>query len=324
MRRLNQFLLWFFVVTIAAVVFIASVYFHEMRVAYARIQDKSNVISSPYGNIEYLEGGPGPDVLVIHGSGGGFDQGELLAKAALSNTFHWVAPSRFGYLRSTFHPSATFDEQARAYAYLLDQLHIDRVAVVALSHGGPSALLFAVLYPERVSSLTLISAGIASTASADQVEANRKGDSLMQIYQSNFRYWALTHAFNKQFLSIMGADNTVIAALSAEQRTLVDEIVDGMNPVEPRAAGTAFDNKAKMPNERIAAIKAPVLIIHAKDDTLQLFHQAEFAASTIPGARLVSFDRGGHLLLAVQQPAIRALIKQHIMANLEGVSRLSN
>jgi 2-hydroxy-6-oxonona-2,4-dienedioate hydrolase len=321
MRVLNQFLLWFSVATIVVVTSIAAVYFHDMRVAYARIQGVSKVISSPYGDIEYLEGGQGPNVLVIHGSGGGFDQGKLLAEVTLSDAFHWIAPSRFGYLRSTFQPSATFDEQAHAYAYLLDQLHIERVAVITLSHGGPSALLFAVLYPERILSLTLISAGVVSTASADQTQANLKGDTLMKIYQNNFWYWALTKAFKKKFLSIMGVNDSVIAELTTEQKTLADKIIDEMNPVEPRAIGAAFDNKAKMPNERIAAIMAKTLILHAKDDTLQLFRHAEFAASTIPHARLVSFDHGGHLLLAVEQPAIRVMIKQHILANLETVSR---
>jgi pimeloyl-ACP methyl ester carboxylesterase len=57
--------------------------------------------------------------------------------------------------------------------------------------------------------------------------------------------------------------------------------------------------------ERIVAVRAPTLIFHAKDDTLQLHRNAEFAASTIPGARLVSFERGGHLLIAIEQTTIR-------------------
>ncbi len=61
-------------------------------------------------------------MLVIHGSGGGYDQGELLVQAVLGEQFHWIVPSRFGYLRSTFREGATFDDQAQAYAYLLDQL----------------------------------------------------------------------------------------------------------------------------------------------------------------------------------------------------------
>ncbi|MEZ5417872.1 MAG: alpha/beta hydrolase [Vicinamibacterales bacterium] len=104
-------------------------------------------------------------VLVIHGSGGGLTREDPCWHARLSTPggCSGYAPSRFGALRSTFRPGATFDDQAHAFAALLDALHVDRVAVVALSHGRPSALLFAVLHPDRVSSLTLISAGMASS-----------------------------------------------------------------------------------------------------------------------------------------------------------------
>ena len=57
-------------------------------------------------------------------------------KSTFKRPLAWIAPSRFGYL--------------------LDHLGIKKVAVVTLSHGGPSTLLLAVLHPERVSSLTLI------------------------------------------------------------------------------------------------------------------------------------------------------------------------
>jgi 2-hydroxy-6-oxonona-2,4-dienedioate hydrolase len=94
----------------------------DMRRAHARLRGRSTVVPSPCGDIEYTEGGSGPPALVIHGSGGGCDQGELLAKAMLGEGFRWVPPSRFGYLRSTFCEGATFDDQARAYACLLDHL----------------------------------------------------------------------------------------------------------------------------------------------------------------------------------------------------------
>jgi pimeloyl-ACP methyl ester carboxylesterase len=289
-----------------------AVYRRDMRRAYARIAGESKVVASPQGDIEYLEGGIGPPVLVVHGSGGGYDQGELLARTVLGDQVHWIAPSRFGYLRSTFHAGASFDDQAHAYAHLLDSLHIRRVAVVALSHGGPSALLFAVLHPERVASLTLISAGVASSAAPDQAQANRQGDALTAIFQHDLTYWGFTTAFRGWFLQLMGVTDEVIANLTAEQRALAHHVIDGMNPVSRRAAGVTFDNKAAMPNARIAAIRAPTLILHGRDDTLQPFHNAEFAASTIPGARLVRFPKGGHLILAVELPTIRQEIADHI------------
>lgn len=301
--------------SVIAVVF-AVVYSWDINKSYERVQAKGTVIPTPYGDIEYTSGGSGPDVLVIHGAGGGYDQGELLVQAVLSDKFRWITPSRFGYLRSTFHDGATWDDQARAYAFLLDRLALKKVAVVALSQGGPSALLFAVLYPERVSSLTLISCGVASSATSDQAQANKKGDRLKMIFQYDLLYWTTTKLFKKQFMGLMGATDAVVDSLTPQQRKLAEQIIDYMNPVSPRSAGVTVDNTAKMPNERIAAIKAPTLVVHATDDMLQLYHNAEFATSTISGAKLSRFERGGHLLMVVEQTAIRPLVQKHIIDNM--------
>ena len=306
---------WATIALLGTAALAAAAFIADIRNAYARVADASTVVSSPHGNIEFKLGGSGPPVLVVHGSGGGYDQGELIAQAVLGNRFHWIAPSRFGYLRSTFQAHATFDDQARAYADLLDHLGIDKVAVVALSHGGPSALLFAVLYPERVSSLTLLSCGVASSSDAAQEQANQKGDTLTVIFKHDWLYWATSKFLRRQLMALMGANEAVIEGFTKDQRELVDRVIDYMNPVAPRSAGVAFDNKAAMPNQRIAAIRAPTLVVHAKDDMLQLYRNAEFATSTIPGARLVTFDNGGHLVIAVQQLAIQAEVQQFIQSN---------
>ena len=316
----------------AGAVLVTWAYQRDMRQAYERIGARGVVIASPYGDIEFVEGGADDadgenranraaiTVLLVHGSGGGWDQGELLARAVLGERtpLRWIAPSRFGYLRSTFKPGATFDDQAHAYAHLLDHLGIDRVAVVALSHGGPSALLFAALHPERVSSLALVSAGVAASVAADQSAANAKGSALTAIFQQDIRYWAMTQALRGWFLELMGVSPAVRESLTPAQRRLADEVITFMNPVSQRAAGTAFDNRAAMPNQRIAAIRAPTLVLHARDDGLQLFHNAEFAARHIAGSRLVAFERGGHLLLAVEQAELQRLVVEHICRHAGG------
>jgi pimeloyl-ACP methyl ester carboxylesterase len=287
----------------------------DTRRAYARITGNSTLILSSLGNIEFKRGGTGFSVLVVHGSGGGYDQGELIATTILSDSFDWIAPSRFGYLRSTFHKGATFDDQAEAYAHLLDHLGLQKVAVLALSHGGPSALLFAARYPERVSSLTLLSCGVASSSDASQAEANQKGDALTMIFKYEMFYWFVRTFMRKRLMRWMGASGTVVAKFTTEQRSLVNQVINDMAPVTPRYAGVAFDNTATMPNERVAAIRAPTLIVHATDDALQLFHNAEYAAVNIPGSRLLSFDLGGHLLLVVEQSAIQTEVRQFMLAH---------
>jgi pimeloyl-ACP methyl ester carboxylesterase len=166
-----------------------------------------------------------------------------------------------------------------------------------------------------VTSLTLLSCGVASSSDAHQAEANQKGDALTTIFKFEIVYWVVRKVLRNRLMQLMGASDNVIADLTTEQRTLVNRLIDYMAPVTPRYAGVAFDNRAAMPNERVAAIRAPTLIIHAMDDSLQLFHNAEYAMAHIPGSRLIAFDRGGHLLLAVEQSAIQAEVREFILAH---------
>jgi pimeloyl-ACP methyl ester carboxylesterase len=198
---------------------------------------------------------------------------------------------------------------------LLDNLDIDEVAVVAMSQGGPSALLFAVLYPERVSSLTLLSCGVAASEAEDQAEANAKGDRLVTIFEHDVVYWAIAKIFRRQLMELIGVSPEVFAGLTDEQRRLAVRFIDEMNPVSLRSAGAEFDNRATMPGERIAAITAPTLIVHAVDDGLQLFHNAEYATENIPNARLVRFEKGGHFVVGIEQSMISAAVADHILEN---------
>ncbi len=310
---LTRILRWVVAALLALTVLITAAFFRDMNRARDRVASAATVIPSPFGDIEFTAHGSGLAVLVIHGSGGGYDQGELIAKAVLGENFYSITPSRFGYLRSTFHGGSTWDDQAHAYAALLDKLGIDQAAVVAMSHGGPSALLFAVLHPNRVSSLTLISCGVAPSSEPGQALANNKGRMLTTIFGHDFLYWVISKAFRKRLMGLMGASGKVTAGLTADERELFNDFIDFMNPVSLRSGGAAFDNTATLPGDRIAAITAPTLIFHATDDSLQLFHNAEFAATTIPGARLVRFDSGGHFLIGTERATIRPALRRHIL-----------
>ncbi|UCH77988.1 MAG: alpha/beta hydrolase [Candidatus Coatesbacteria bacterium] len=300
---------------IAVVVVTWIAYLTDMREAHERISGKSAVVATPYGDVEYTEGGIGPDVLVIHGAGGGYDQGELMVEAVLSDRFHWIAPSRFGYLRSTFREGASYDDQAHAYDSLLDELGVSRVAVVGLSAGGPSALLFALLYPDRVSSLTLLSCGVAPRVTETQKEADKKGRALVGIFKRDASYWLLSKLFRKRLMTLMGVTETVIGDLDADQLSWCDRFIEYMNPASVRYEGAVFDNTRPLPGDRIAGIRAPTFIVHAEDDTLQLFDNAAFAATTIPHARLLRFENGGHFVIIIEQDTVREAVQRHIVEN---------
>lgn len=98
---------------IAALVLLSAVYLLEISRSHARVQGRSLILASLHGDIEYTEAGFGPAVLVVHGSGGGFDQGEILAEAVLGDRFRCIIPSRFGYLGSTFRDGATSSSESQ-------------------------------------------------------------------------------------------------------------------------------------------------------------------------------------------------------------------
>lgn len=291
--------------------------FHgEMRAARARLRNRSTVLPSPYGDLEYAEGGAGADVLIVHGAAGGWDQGTLIAEAVLDGSrFHWIAPSRFGYLRSGCLAGASVDDQAHAYAFLLDHLGIRKVAVVAMSAGGPSALLLAALYPQRVSSVTLISCGVARFSSDEQARADRRGAALARIFRSDAGFWLATRLFRKSLLRLMGVHAADVLTQGFRELQWIDRVLAAMHPASLRARGVAFDHRARLPGKRITAVEAPTLIVHAKDDALQLYRNAVFAAVNIPHARLFSFETGGHLVVATERTTVRAAVEQHILTH---------
>src|SRR5512145_3170523 len=83
-------------------------YQKDMQAYRQRIDSMgSRVIETACGLIEYAQVGSGEPVLVIHGNGGGFDQGLGLAQGYIGEGFQIIAPSRFGYLRTPLPEGAT-------------------------------------------------------------------------------------------------------------------------------------------------------------------------------------------------------------------------
>jgi pimeloyl-ACP methyl ester carboxylesterase len=62
-----------------------------------------------------------------------------------------------------------------------------------------------------------------------------------------------------------------------------------------------FISNADVTNYNLEAIKVPTLIAHAKDDQLASHEASRRAAERIPGARFVSLESGGHLMLGQQK-----------------------
>lgn len=283
----------------------------EIATARQRVLEGSQLLITDNGAIEYAVEGEGPAVLLIHGAGGGYDQGMLIGKKALGDGFTFISVSRFGYLRSPFVKSSTVEDQAALYVELLDHLGIDEVIVVGASAGGPSALQFAHDYPERSSALILLSA--VSMFMGDEIPFATKVINTVQ--RSDFVYWAILKLFRTQFSEMVGIPQNLYDDLSPEDKMYADDMLDFMNPISPRRPGNIHEAAIRpLSGEAMSRIAVPTIIFHARDDFLVTFDHAEFVSQNMKNSELVSFESGGHALVA-ELETISARINNFLKQN---------
>jgi len=273
-------------------------YRHELSLAYQRISSGGRMIETACGPIQYTDFGEGAPMLIVHGAGGGYDQGEYFAKF-MGGNYRWIAPSRFGFLGTPIPDGANSSLQADAYACLLDSLGIDRVGVVGVSMGGPSSLLFAVRYPQRTTSLAMISAASHAIPPRPAFLA-----SLFNVFLNDFVFWSMVHLSPGGLLAALGVPLEVQQQLSPEEGAQLKAFLESIVPMGARRNGQLLEqHMSEYDAEQIQKIQAPALILHARDDTLVSFEQGEYAARTVPGAQLIPMEKGGHLALMINANA---------------------
>lgn len=275
----------------------------DLARAAERAAQDSVVLATRCGPVEFQEAGQGIPLLMIHGSGGGHDQGMAFARALTQDGIRVIAMSRFGYLRTPRPADASPEAQADVHACLLDALGIARAAIVGLSAGGPSAMQTAIRHPQRVSALALVvplahkPAAVADSAPA---VSDEKDEWLLRLLGSDFVFWAgLQLARDQVIRHVLATPPEMVRTASAGERARVDELLERVLPVSARAAGLLDDTRlgkglAPYPLE---SIRAPTLVISARDDGYGTYANSQYTASRIASARFIGYQRGGHLLV---------------------------
>ncbi|MDZ7629224.1 MAG: alpha/beta fold hydrolase [Parvularculaceae bacterium] len=283
----------------AIAIFIAANFLRDTAATRARLAEASVVIDTRAGPVETARYGAGLPVLVLHGAGGGHDQGALLAGAMVGEGFDIIAPSRFGYLRSPLAADASTAAQADALAALLDELGVDRVGVVAMSGGAPPALQFASRRPERVSALVLLSAAPYTPFTIEAQELPVPIFVYNALFASDFPYWLLRRVAPAAIAPMFDARADILRRASAEEREFVRAMMAAFEPVTARVEGLRNEGAAIDPAARydLASVSAPTLVVHAVDDALNPVAVSERIAEDVAGADLVLLPDGGHLLL---------------------------
>jgi pimeloyl-ACP methyl ester carboxylesterase len=234
--------------------------------------------------------GDGPAVLLVHAGIADSRMWEPLAGRLVAAGHRTIAPDLQGFGRTPLTPGVV--SNAADLVALLDELDVERAAVVGASFGGRVTLELALRAPERVTALALLGAGLDAfewsdeldTFDADETAALERGD-VEDAVRANVRMWVTR--------GDRDADPAVVALVAAMQRDAfaaqigVDAELEALDP--PVA-------------ERLGEIAAPALVAVGADDVEDFHRIAERLAAELPAARPVVTIAGAAHLPALERP----------------------
>ena len=299
-------------------------YRRDIRQARERVATGSQIAETACGPIEYAVAGDGPPVLLVHGAGGGYDQGLEFGLALAKRGFRVIAMSRFGYLRTPLPRDASAAAQADAHACLLDALAIERAAIAGASAGAPSSLQFALRHTDRCSSMVLLvpAAYAPRAGGAPALQTPGWTEFLFDTaLRSDFLFWAAIRLARSTLIPALLA--TPVAALesaSADEQARVGEVLKHILPVSSRRLGLLNDAAviSVLPRYELERIAVPTLVIGVADCLFGTFEPARYTAEQIPGALFTEYESGGHLWVGHQNEviaAIAAFLNEHRTEN---------
>ncbi|GAC1322640.1 MAG: alpha/beta hydrolase [Mycobacteriales bacterium] len=198
------------------------------------------------------------------------------------------APTPRDLLLRRRRPPYTIDDMAADMAGLLDQLELDSAHVVGASMGGFIAQTFAVLFPKRVRSLTLI---MTSTGSRRVGQARpRLLVRLLRRRIADGRDSALEATV--ETFRIIGSpgyplDEDYLRDLSGRS---YDRAYDPRGYLRQLGAVIAQRDRTR----RLARLDVPTVVLHGLADPLVRPSGGKALARTIPGARFLGFPGMGH------------------------------
>jgi 2-hydroxymuconate-semialdehyde hydrolase len=234
----------------------------------------------------YHDCGAGGPVLLIHGSGPGVTAWANWRTVipSLSEAFRVIAPDMVGFGYTARPPDAVYDLDfwVKHALDFLDALGVDRTHVVGNSFGGALALALAIRAPERIDRLVLMgSAGLEFelTPGLDAVWGYQPAPETMRGLVDLF-------TFDKKYLT----DELVKMRYEASIRPGYQDSYARMFPA-PRQNGV---RSLSSPEDKIAALTNPTLIVHGRDDRVIPLDASYRLHQLISPSELHVFGQCGH------------------------------
>ena len=237
----------------------------------------------------YDEAGSGPAVLLLHGGLGDSGLWEPVVPF-LAERFRTIR-SDLRFFGRSVGPAVPWSWQDDALG-VLDELGIERAALVGLSLGGKLALDIALAHPERLWAVVGVAPGLGGHDGAAYTEehearyeaAEDKVEAMMEI---DFEVWAP-----------LGADERIRKLWRATPDA--NPLPDGVEPLDPPGAPA---------KERLGELAVPTLVVTAAHDPAGFREIGPLVASAAPDARHVELDSDHYLTLREPELLSRVLLE---------------
>ncbi len=176
-----------------------------------------------------------------------------------------------------------------------DRLGLERFPLLGISQGAAVSIEYAVRHPERVSGLILIGSYAAGWRYLTDPEEQARREAVLTLTELG---WgtdnpAYRHIFSQTFMPEARAED--LAWFDEFQR----QTTSPRNAVRFQEAFGLIDVR-----HRLAEVRAPTLVMHAKRDQRIPLDVGRAVAAGIPGAQFVPLDSSNHILVE-NEPAWR-------------------
>jgi 3-oxoadipate enol-lactonase len=227
--------------------------------------------------LAYARRGDGPTLVLLHG----FPLDHHLwdeVVPLLEDTFDIILPDLRGFGESTTIDSQySMDDYASDIVGLLDQLEIQKAAIVGHSMGGYVALAFARLYPDRVSGLGLVSSQVLADP-PERKEGRYKSAADVSAHGISSVVETMTPKFTTD-------EKLQSYARSSMERQQPAAYIGALRAMAERIDSTPL----------LASFHFPIVVVHGDSDSLIPIDRAREVKAAISQAHLVEIPGAGHM-----------------------------
>ena len=260
-----------------------------------------------------------PVLIMVHGFG---DRKESWFPFVnrFTKDYHVILPDAFGHGENARDSSVTytFDEQSHFMSDLTQALSLDDFHLVGISMGGGIAGKFAILYPEDLLSLTLISsAGIQDCSNRSALDLMMEQYPTIAEKKSHFPLLPETYSranaklfkeyiFHKKVFTPSRLLKVYMVPVIEEREFFIDVLEDFVD-IQTGAFLDPLDDE-------LHQIKCPVLVIWGKQDPLLDASCSAVLTANLPiPPQTVIIDNCGHATI-VEQPKETATALKEFLA----------